>query len=628
MNQTIDMFAEPTADKLASSLANYNAAYRAGKPEISDDRYDALIEQLRALSPSHPYLHYVEPEPEDLFAKSAKVRHKKMMLSTEKAYTQEEIVKFVRRIEEHADTIGIDPKSVVYRATGKLDGMAGNDIDNVLATRGDGAQGYDVTRNFDRGLVAVGGRNQGLGEIVVHLPYYNTFLSDHFEHARNFVTGAIGADTLNEEAEQAFTEGAVRFVPYGQIFSMDVSGEELSANIAAIESEVKANTEYLLDGIVIDVLNEKIRETIGSTSHHNKYQIAKKVKGEFGTTTVTDIRWQTGRTGVVTPVIACESIYLSGCNITSITAHNAGTVIRKGLGVGAVIEIVRAGEVVPKHERTIEAADIPTTPSHCPSCGSELVWEKDLEGEDTYLRCLNVGGCEAQIANGLLHFFNIMGNIDEFGPATVDTLVKNGITTLEQIYALKEQDFMNMGFGPKESANRVTELGRSCTEQIEDWRFLAAQGIHHLGRGDSRKLLRHFPLKELEAITVEQIISIKGFGDITSPAIAYGLARRMPTIKHLLGLGFNLSSTPMAGEVISDSPIAGKGIVFTGSMLRASRSEMEAQARSMGANVQSSVSGKTDYLVAGMNVGAGKTAKAEKHGTTVLTEEEYLNFIS
>lgn len=615
-------------ESLVADLERYNTAYRAGNPEISDEAYDRLIEELADLAPEHSFLNKVEEEPEDLFGKAPKVRHPRPMLSTEKAYTAEHVAKFVKRIETLAASVGVAVKDITYRITGKLDGMAGRDEENVLTTRGDGLQGYDVTRNFDRGLVAIGGRGQGLGEIVVLKSYYDTFLSDHFEHARNFVTGAIAADTLNVEAERAFDEGMIRFVPYTTLYSMEVNGDRLVSDIEAIEQEIRDNTEYLLDGVVIDVINEAIREAAGHTSHHWRYQLAKKVKGEFGTTTATGLRWQTGRTGVVTPVIGCESIYLSGANITSITAHNAGTVVRKGLGVGAVLEISRAGEVIPKLENVLEPVEVVEVPSRCPSCDSELVWEKDKEGQDTHLRCLNVGGCEAQVTNGLLHFFSIMGNIDEFGPATVDTLVQSNFTTLEQIYALTEEDFKTMGFGPKDSANRVRELRRSRTEQVEDWRFLAAQGIRHLGRGDSRKLLRQFPLNELEGITADQIISIKGFGDITSPAIADGLAGRMETIKHLLGLDFNLSISPLEGEGVIDSPISGKGVVFTGTMTSGSRKEMEALARDQfGANVQSSVTSKTDILVAGGKVGASKKAAAEKHGTIIMDEKEYLELI-
>ena len=183
-----------------------------------------------------------------------------------------------------------------------------------------------------------------------------------------------------------------------------------------------------------------------------------------------------------------------------------------------------------------------------------------------------------------------------------------------------------MGFGPVLSANLAEAVYLSRTREVEDWRFLAALGIEDLGKGDSRKLLEQFRLQDLPAISREQIEAIHGFGAITARSIAAGLARLAPTLCHLLDLGFKIMPTGAAREKVTDSPLAGKHVVFTGKM-RGSREDMQEQARAQGALVQGAVNSKTDFLICGESVGASKLAKARQFGTAILQEDEYLRFI-
>jgi len=186
-----------------------------------------------------------------------------------------------------------------------------------------------------------------------------------------------------------------------------------------------------------------------------------------------------------------------------------------------------------------------------------------------------------------------------------------------------------MGFGAGQAANLVSEMKRSRAQPLDDWRLLAALGIHDLGRGDSRKLLKEFPLEELGGLTKGQLVKIRGFGDVTSESITAGLKERWSTIVSLLELNFNLIRTKTAAESAAiESPVAGKKIVFTGAMQSGKRDDLKAQARDMGAETPGSVSKTTDYLVCGEKVGAAKTTKAEKLGVTVITEAEYLELIS
>lgn len=607
--------------ELADLIEQFNAYYREGKPVISDHRYDQLMSELAVRSPDHPLLHRVEPEPEESFG-GKRVRLASPMLSLEKAYTVDEIVRFLERIQIAAEALGIGGGDIQVRATAKLDGLAGSFDGITLCTRGDGNYGQDISLALQRGVVLLGEGNF-VGEIVVEQEYFNCHLAGDYEHPRNFVGGVVGADELSDAATAALKAGMVRFVSYASLPSWQGRPEEFLEQHATICKQLKEVSKYKTDGIVLEVTNSGVRLHLGATSHHPRYAIAIKEKGETAETVVQSITWQVGRSGRITPVLEVSPVRLSGATISRITAHHAAMVKTHGLGPGARISVVRAGEVIPAIDGVLAPAGSCDLPDNCPCCGHKLEWIGDK-----FLNCPNTAGCSAQVENSIEHFFSIIGTADLFGPKSIEKLVSGGHKTLEAIYAMRETDFMALGFGDGQAANFARELKRSRAEEIEDWRFLAAFGIPHLGRGDSRKLLQHMRIEDIGTVTPERIRAIHGFGELTSPLIAEQLGFRWPSIQHMLGLGFNLRRTPLLNESTnSTSPISGKGIVFTGTMLSGSREDMEARARSLGANVQSTVNRKTDYLVCGEKVGAGKTNKAKELGIGIITEQEYLTMI-
>ncbi|PID44954.1 MAG: DNA ligase [Proteobacteria bacterium] len=618
MSQVIKPATEMTTGELVAFLTTANEAYRSGQPLITDATYDQVyLAELRLREADHPFLNTVEPEADNTESPVKKVRHATPMLSTDKAYTQEEVTAFVTRVVKFANKLGIDESALQFRITPKLDGMAANYRDGLLVTRGNGLLGNDISRNLARGLVTVGGENTGVGEIVISNAYFNENLSDQFSHPRNFVTGLIGADTLSKEAVEAMQDKVIRFVPYSQLNFEQCDTEALRNNVEALCAKVEKDCEYPVDGSVIDVLNPELREVMGSTNHHHNWQIAKKLKGETALTTVEGITWQTGRTGRITPVLNVKTINLSGADISNVTGHNAGNIKNLNVGIGAEIEIVRSGEVIPKLLAVIREGEDAVIPEKCPACDAPAAMERD------FLVCQG-DACVAQLEARLLHFFSVLGNVDLFGPRTIAVLVENNICELPLIYQQQAADFERMGFGAKQASNLVAQLERSRSEAVEDWRFLAAFGIDHLGRGDSRKLLRVHKLETLHSLTSEQLIEIPGFGEITADAIPRSIEQRWPVIEAMLKLGFKLISDEPVAAI--DSPISGKYIVFTGSMQRP-RPEMQEQARQLGANVQTSVNKKTEILVIGEKVGAKKIEKAEALGTQVMTEADYLALI-
>lgn len=604
---------------LVAELEKYNAAYRAGAPLVSDEAYDALAARLAELAPDHPFLQNVEPE---VFENKRQVRHPFAMLSTEKAYTQDQLQRFCERVRKEALATGIpEPR---FQVTPKLDGLAGRDDGEVFATRGNGEVGYEISSAFDKGVVAVGGRGRGVGEIVAVKSYFEEHLSEYFVHPRNMVVGIIASDTINENAKKALEDGMVRFVPYSELPKWQGTAEELLDRIQAVKADLLAQIDYPDDGLVAEVLDEAVRQHMGATAHHYRWQIAIKEKGDTAVTTVENVLWQVGRTGNVTPVLEVEPVALSGATIRRVTAHHAGMVQNLSIGPGAVIEIIRSGEVIPKLEAVLKSSKEVILPPSCPVCDTPLSRSND------FLKCGN-RNCPAQIEQGISHWFKTLGTADWFGIKTIQKLAANGFDSLEKIYAMDEAAFRELGFGPVLSVNLAQALVISRTREVEDWRFLAAFGIPDLGKGDSRKILAHIPLEKLLQASAPEIEKISGFGQKTSQSIQSGLVLIAETFRHMLALGFNLTRTPMENDTPKTdlrTPVAGKRVVFTGKMQHGSREEMQAAARDLGAVVQSAVGGNTDLLICGEKVGAAKLAKARKLGVKILSETQYLEMLA
>ncbi len=603
-------------EKLVSDLKRFNKAYRKGAPLITDQEYDALIEKLKEIDPQNSFLNTVEPE---IFEDKKEVKHPVPMLSIEKAYTKERLERFITRVKKEAEEIGI--KNPEFTAMPKLDGLAGRDDGKILATRGSGTVGYDITELFEKGLEPIGGRGGGLGEIVVVNSYFKKYLAGQFVHPRNMVAGVAAADNLNEFAKTTFAEKKIHFVPYIFLNRWTGTGEELLENSEKIFEELAKKTDYPMDGMAVCTQDEEIKKYMGATANAYRWQIAVKTKGEIGVTTVKDIIWQVGRTGNITPVLLVEPLHLSGATIRRITAHHAGMVQNEEIGKGAVIEVIRSGEVIPKLEKVIKKSLEFNMPVECPSCGLKTAWNND------FLKCENYN-CKARIEQRISHWFKTLGNADWFGIKTVRKLVKAGYDDIKKIYSLKEADFVNIGFGPVQSKNFMLSLITSRKKNIEDWRFLAAFGIVNLGIGESIKLLSYVSLENISMATAEFLENVEGFGPITSLSIAEGVKKISDDLNYMLALGFNLAKTPKASEIRSKtSPVAGKRIIFTGKMEAGTREDMQIKARKLGATIQTAIAKNTNWLICGTNAGASKLNKAKKLKIATLSEKEYIDLL-
>ena len=606
-------------EKLLEFLELANILYRAGEQLLSDEQYDfVFLEELRNRIPDHPFLHTVEPEP---LAEAKTVELPFRMLSTEKAYTFAAVERWANRIDKAAGECGLDFSALLFRATPKLDGFAAYDDGQKLYTRGDGRRGTDISRVFDRGLQVAGDGARGLGpgEIVVSRSYFLTNLADLFENSRNFQSSLIKEKVLEPPAAEAIRLKKAVFYPFSLLPSWQGTWPELMAGFDDIVEKLWQKTDYDVDGIVIEIVDEKIKEFLGATRHHHRWQIAFKRTTETAEVEVLRVVAQTSRSGRVNPVAEVEPTRLSGALIKRVTAHHYNMVRQNGIGSGAKIRLSRSGEVIPKIEEVLvpATAELPET---CPSCGSPLIWEND------YLLCINNMHCPAQITNTIEHFFKILGNNDGFGPSSIRKIYAGGITTIPEIYRLQQEDFIALGFGPKQAENMVGQLLRSRTEPIEDWRFLAAFGIYRMGMGNCEKLLGVFRLERVFVLTRAEIVAIKGFSEKIADAMLVGLLAAAALFDELYAMGFNLIRTPLHRdeERRFEGPLAGKLLVFTGAMQVGSREEMKKQAKLFGAKVGDSITGKTDMLVCGEKVGPAKLAKAKALGVQLLSELEYL----
>ncbi|MBU2768303.1 DNA ligase [Acidithiobacillus ferrivorans] len=609
--------------ELAKTLTKANDAYRAGTPIMSDAEYDRLVKELRATNPEHPFLHQVEPEPESLF-QGSKVRHVTPMLSTDKAYAISELAAFFQRVLVFAEALGIG--KVLFRATPKLDGLSGRyDGHGHLSTRGNGLEGQDISDALKKGLYLDDPELAADGEIVIVQQFFEENLQGKIfngralTHPRNFMVGFIGADELAEHHRLAVEANAARFVPYVALGDVQAEADIMLADIENISRRLRDNCRYLTDGIVIEAMDPRIRETMGATNHHHRWQIAYKTKGETTETVVRSITWQVGRTGRVTPVLEIEPVELSGATIRRVTAHTAAIVQAKGIGAGAVIKIIRSGEVIPKVEAVIQPADSVEVPTQCPCCNTAL----EVEGE--YLLCPGGLVCSDQAEGALEHFCQLL-EIEGTGPVIVQNMIQGGVNRFSQLFDLTLGDLTGMGISMGVAQNLSTAIQNRARTPVDDWRVLASFGIRHLGRGDAKKLLAKTRIGGLNFVTAEFLSAIDGFGPITSPSIAADIQRLLPEINAVVSY-LTIRHSMDAAPSTTSLPLKGKRVVFTGTFATADRKILEKQAEAMGAQVQSGVNAKTDFLILGDKPGSKKVAAAHALSVAVMDEVQYVDLI-
>lgn len=625
------------AVELENFLTNANNLYRTGVvPKendsdamyfISDAEYDALIERLRVMNPDAELLSKLEEEvlSDDTY------KHSEPMLSTQKLYPDEngdltELNNWVASVQKVADDLGIE---LILKITPKLDGFAGSLENGVLATRGNGIVGNNITYILDKGVVNVGSTS-GRGEIVVNKEYFDSNLSDSFAHPRNFMSSVLSVKTSNEKTDQALKDGAVMFLQYSALENAILcTPAELFKNFDTYKKEIKETTPALIDGYVIEAFSDDIKAEMGHNNKFHRWQAAFKEVGEAVDIIVESIDYQVGRTGILTPVINFAPTWISGASVQRTTGSSIRLMIERKIAVGSKLTIVRSGEVIPtivgwsdNEDSTYEA------PTCCPVCNSSLRQEK------SELYCSN-NKCVGRAAQQVSHAFKTLANSDGFGEKTIERIVTSGsATTFIDFLEMTHNDIRSVGFGEGENKVLMRAIDDVKTKPVDDNLVLASLGISGVGERDSKKILSVFPLhqvKDLVMVGTDGSLSLipefnmAGFGEIKKNSLANGLYENAINLQYLID-NLNIVETEIVNhEDIEENHYKGKNVVITGSFeldgVKINRKKMTELVISMGGSVQSAVNSKTNILIAGDKAGS-KLANAEKLGTVEILSQE------
>lgn len=650
--------AKKRAEELREKLNYYSYRYYVeNENDVSDYEYDMLMRELKGIEDSYPTLltpdsptHRVGGEAENIFEK---VEHPVKMESLQDAFSQEELREFSARVEDAISA----PQYVVEP---KIDGLSVsleyvNGVFTRGSTRGDGNVGEDVTAN----LKTVHSIPLRLKEEIpflevrgeVYMPR-DTFLKivekqelneeKPFKNPRNAAAGSLRQKNPKIAAQRKLDifvfniqriegkelkghresllylqELGFKTIPF---FNRYENFEDAITEVMRI-GDIRYTLPFDIDGAVIKVDDFASRERLGSTAKFPKWAVAFKYPPEEKDTKLLDIEVAVGRTGVLTPTAIFEPVQLAGTTVSRATLHNEDFIKEKNIAIGDTIRIRKAGDIIPEVLSVTEhqaGASVYTLPSACPSCGAPVHRE---EGEAA-IRCDNPD-CPAQLLRRMIHFCSRDAmDIEGLGDALLEVLVGEGlIKNAADIYNLDFEKIASLErMGKKSTENLKNAIENS--KQNDLGKLLFALGIRHIGQKAAALLAAHF--KTIDAImtaTREEILAIDGFGEIMVDALLefFALDEAKELIAALKATGVNTESL----KEIVDERFKGKTFVLTGTLPTMKRSEASEIIESFGGKTSSSVSKKTDYVLAGEDAGS-KLTKAQNLGITILTEAEFL----
>jgi DNA ligase (NAD+) len=659
-----DAAARRRIEELTFELNRHSRLYYAlDQPEVSDAEYDRMLRELQELERAHP--EFARPDsptqrvgapPAEGFAE---VEHRVPMLSLDNAMSREEMVAFDERVRRLLET----DEPVEYVGEPKLDG-AGVELAYekgrlaVGSTRGDGIRGEDVTANLRQShsipLVLAAERRRipervsVCGEIALPIGAFERLNArrlergqEPFANPRNAAAGAlrqlhdIDTDRLRALEFRAYAIG--EGLPKGVETQAEalalladwgflVSGESRTCrgveNVLAYHEhmlEVRDEQRIEIDGTVIKVNRLAQQRELGALTRSPRWAIAFKFPPQQETTAVEAIGVQVGRTGALTPVAKLTPVHVGGVTVASASLHNQDEIDRKDVRVGDTVIVQRAGDVIPQIVKVVESKRPRRTqkfrlPAHCPVCGAETVRLED----EVVTRCPNLD-CSAQIKNNLRHLASRGAlDIEGLGEKLVDQLVEQGLVKrLSDLFRLDVETLADLErMGEKSAANLVAGLERARRTTLA--RFLIALGIRHVGEGVADLVARHFgDLDPILSASREEFEAIEGVGPTIAESIERFFAdpRNAGEAARLRELGVRWPASAPAAK--AEGPLSGRTFVLTGTLEGVPRSEAKRRIEARGGKVTSSVSKKTDYVVAGTDPGS-KLAKAEKLGIEIL----------
>lgn len=668
--------------RLAEGIAAHDIAYhQQDAPTISDADYDALRRRLAAIEEAHPELARRSAVSSSVGAapsgKFAKVQHRVPMLSLSNAFADEDVTDFLDRIRRFLK-LG-ESADVAVTAEPKIDGLSislryekGTLVE--AATRGDGAEGENVTANVrtigdvpDRLHGAVPGVFEIRGEIYMSHKDFAALNEKQaeagertFANPRNAAAGSLRqqdasitaarplrffayawgeAPDLPGDTQWDVVQAFKRWgLPVNPLMKLCHGADDLLAHYRHIES-LRATLGYDIDGVVYKVNDIALQQRLGFVSRSPRWAIAHKFSAEQATTVLEKIDIQVGRTGALTPVARLTPVTVGGVVVTNATLHNEDEITRKDIRVGDTVVVQRAGDVIPqvvsvvKDKRPAHAKAY-VFPHVCPICGSHALREEKGGKADAVRRCTGGLICAAQRKERLKHFVSRNAfDIEGLGDKIIEEFADEGLLKVPQdIFALEGRIGASLkdreGWGETSAANLFAAINARRTIALD--RFIFALGIRHVGETTARVLARAYGSAERLRDAArgaqpgtdawDELTSHDGIGDIVAEAISqfFDEPHNIEVVDALLR-----EVTPQAlAAVASSSPVSGKTVVFTGALERMTREEAKAMAERLGAKVSGSVSKKTDLLVAGPGAGS-KLKDAQKHGVEVIDEDEW-----
>lgn len=649
--------ARELAQKLREQINYYSELYyEKDDPAISDYEFDKLMHQLIDIEEEYPQLltpdsptHRVGGRASNSFEQ---VEHVVQMGSLQDVFSDEEVVDFDRRVRE----VVSDP---IYVVEPKIDGLSVSleYRDGVLvrgSTRGDGFVGEDVTENI-RTIRSVPLRLKRdipfvevRGEVYMPVASFEKVVAQQelkeekpFKNPRNAAAGSLRQKNPKITAQRGLD---IFVFNLQQIEGVQVSGHkesldllkelgfQVSPSYLAVDTIEKAIEEiraigqrrgeysFDIDGAVVKVDSLAQREMLGATAKFPKWAVAFKYPPEEKITTLLDVEVKVGRTGALTPTAVFEPIQLAGTTVSRAVLHNQDFINEKQIAVGDKIIVRKAGDIIPEVVAVAEHCGNPTyqLPEYCPSCHTKVVRE---EGEAA-IYCPNIE-CPAQLMRNLIHFAsrNAM-DIDGMGPAVLEGLVNAGwVHSPADLYDLTEEQIASLErMGKKSASNLMNALEKSKQNDLS--KVIFALGIPEVGEKTAAELASAFgSMEKLSWATLEQLTALDGFGEVVAQNIVsfFLEERNRVQIERLAKAGINMEST----KVKTGDTFEGKTFVLTGTLPTLKRNEAKELIESLGGKVSSSVSKKTDYVVAGEEAGS-KLTKANELGITILTEEQLL----
>lgn len=673
----MDLFADERAADLAEAEKlrreirhNEYLYYVLDAPEITDAEYDRMMVRLRELEARYPDSIPADSPTQRVGGRASsqftEVRHLEPLLSLGNVFSAEELRAFDERVRS-----GLPAGSKVeYVMEPKIDGLACSLIyENGklvrAATRGDGVVGENVTANVRTirsiPLTLKVPEGEAVPELLdvrgeVYMPR-QAFMrlneqraergESEFANPRNAAAGSLRQLDPQVTASRSLSFFAYYLVGEGaqpkhseSLALLARYGFKVSENYKVVENideaikyigdfnELRQGLSYDTDGAVIKVNDVYQQRILGATGKDPRWATAYKYPPEQAETTLEDIDWRVGRTGVLTPTAVLTPVKLSGSVISRATLHNEDFIRAKDIRIGDRVIINKAGEIIPEvlrvvvEKRTGDEKEV-EIPSVCPECG----WRVERQGEEAAIRCTNPH-CPALGREGLIHFVSRDAmNIDGCGPSVINALLDAGLVRdAADLYSLRKEDLLKLErMGEKSADNLLAALDESKKNELD--KLLFALGIRHVGAKVARILATEFgSMEKLQQAQPEELAHIRDIGDkIAESAVTWlNVPANIDLVERLAAAGLTMTFTPPASQ--EDNPFFGKTLVFTGTMPTLGRAEAKTMAQDVGAKVSGSVSKKTDYVIAGAEAGS-KLEKAQQLGVTVIDEAEFLRLL-